>query len=287
MIPAQFDYVRANTIDEALSLLAQNEDAKILAGGHSLIPAMKLRLAMPSLLVDIGRIKDLAYIREQNGGIVIGAATTHYQIESSDLLKTICPLLPQCAGHIGDMQVRNKGTIGGSLAHADPAGDWPAAMIALNAEMIIASTSGDRSVKADDFFVELMTTALEAGEILREIRINKPTGRTGQSYVKMHHPASGFAIVGVAANLLMTSDGNCERASIGITGVAAKAYRPAGVESALNGATLKDETISGAAAHATDGIEVNGDLFASADYRKHLAEVYTRRAISAAMESAR
>jgi carbon-monoxide dehydrogenase medium subunit len=176
MIPAQFDYVRANTIDEALALLAQNEDAKILAGGHSLLPAMKLRLAMPSLLVDIGRIKDLAYIREENGGIVIGAATTHYQIESSDLLKTICPLLPQCAGHIGDVQVRNKGTIGGSVAHADPAGDWPAAMIALNAEMIIASKSGERSVKADDFFLDLMTTAIEAGEILREIRVSKAGG---------------------------------------------------------------------------------------------------------------
>lgn len=287
MIPAQFDYVRPNTIDEALSLLAQNEDAKILAGGHSLLPAMKLRLAMPSLLVDIGRIKDLAYIREENGRIVIGAATTHYQIESSQLLKTICPLLPQCAGHIGDMQVRNKGTIGGSVAHADPAGDWPAAMIALNAEMIIASKNGERSVKADDFFVDLMTTALEAGEILREIRIDRSTGRIGQSYVKMHHPASGFAVVGVAANLSFAGDGKCQAASIGITGVAAKAYRPGGVESGLSGATLNDETISSAATHATDGIEVNGDLFASADYRKHLAQVYVGRALSAALGDAK
>jgi len=157
----------------------------------------------------------------------------------------------------------------------------------LNAEMIIASTNGERSVKADDFFLDLMTTAIEAGEILREIRINKATGRTGQSYVKMHHPASGFAVVGVAANLSLTSDGNCQQASIGITGVAAKAYRPAGVENALTGATLNDETIASAAAHASEGIEANGDLFASADYRKHLAQVYTRRAISAAMESAR
>jgi aerobic carbon-monoxide dehydrogenase medium subunit len=285
MIPAQFDYVRANTIDEALALLAQNEDAKILAGGHSLLPAMKLRLAMPSLLVDIGRIKDLAYIREENGGIVIGAATTHYQIESSDLLKTICPLLPQCAGHIGDVQVRNKGTIGGSVAHADPAGDWPAAMIALNAEMIIASQSGERSVKANDFFLDLMTTAIEAGEILREIRVNKSTGRTGQAYVKMHHPASGFAVVGVAVDLSLTPEGNCQKSSIGITGVASKAFRPDGVERALSGATLNDETIASAASHAADGIEINGDLFASADYRKHLAQVYTRRAIAAAMES--
>src|SRR5258708_35163463 len=168
MIAAQLDYVRANTLDEALSLLAQNEDAKILAGGHSLIPAMKLRLAQPPLLIDIGRLKDLSYIREDDGQICIGAMTTHYQIESSDLLKSSCPLLPECAGHIGDVQVRNKGTIGGSVAHSDPAGDWPAAVIALNAELVVASKNGERSISADDFFVDLMTTALRPGEILRE-----------------------------------------------------------------------------------------------------------------------
>src|SRR6266536_1909631 len=145
MIPAQFDYKRANTLDEALTLLAQNEDAKILAGGHSLIPAMKLRLMQPPLLIDIGRIKDLSYLREENGQIRIGAATTHYQIESSELLKKICPLLPECASHIGDMQVRNKGTIGGSVAHSDPAGDWPAAVIALNAEVVVASRSEEHT----------------------------------------------------------------------------------------------------------------------------------------------
>src|SRR5882757_62163 len=165
MIAAQFDYKRANTLDEALSPLAQNEDAKILAGGHSLIPAMKLRLMQPPLLIDIGRIKDLAYIREEDGQIRIGAATTHYQIESSELLKKICPLLPECASHIGDVQVRNKGTIGGSLAHSDPAGDWPAAIIALNAEMITVGKGGDRTISVNDFFVDLMTTALEPGEI--------------------------------------------------------------------------------------------------------------------------
>src|SRR6185295_9269094 len=181
MISAQFDYVRAKTLDEALTLLAQNEDAKILAGGHSLIPAMKLRLAQPPLLVDIGRLSDLAYVREDGGQISIGAMTTHFQIESSDLLKQICPLLPDCAAHIGDVQVRNKGTIGGSLAHSDPAGDWPAAIIALDAEMIAISKNGERTIKADDFFVDLLTTALEPGEILREIRINKTDGRAAQA----------------------------------------------------------------------------------------------------------
>jgi len=286
MIAAQFDYVRANTLDEALALLAQNEDAKILAGGHSLIPAMKLRLAQPPLLIDLGRIKDLSYIREEDGQIRLGAMTTHYQIESSDLLKAICPLLPECAGHIGDVQVRNKGTIGGSLAHSDPAGDWPAAIIALNADMIATSQSGDRTIKADDFFVDLLTTALEPGEILREIRINKPQGRTGQAYAKMHHPASGFAVVGVAAGL--TFDGErCQSASIGITGVSSKAYRASAVESALTGATLDEQTIASAASHATDGVDLNGDLFASEDYRKHLAAVYTKRAIAAAADRAK
>jgi len=286
MISAEFDYVRAQTLDEALTLLAQNEDAKILAGGHSLIPAMKLRLATPPLLIDIGRIQDLSYIREEANQIRIGAMTSHYQIESSELLKQICPLLPECAGHIGDVQVRNKGTIGGSVVHSDPAGDWPAAVIALNAELVVASKSGERSIKADDFFVELMTTALEPGEILRELRINKSKGRTGQAYVKMHHPASGFAVVGVAANLTFDENGACQQASIGITGVSSKAYRASAVESALNGSVVDEQTTSNAAAHATDGIDINGDLFASVDYRRHLAAVYTKRAIAAARERA-
>src|SRR6185436_15108284 len=179
MIAPQFDYEAPTTIDEALSLLSANaDDAKILAGGHSLIPAMKLRLAQPALLVDLGRIKGLSYIREDGNSILIGAMTTHYEIESSSLLKSICPLLPECASHIGDVQVRNKGTIGGSVAHSDPAGDWPAAIIALNAEIVATSKNGDRTIKADDFFVDLLTTALEPGEILREIRVNKTNGST-------------------------------------------------------------------------------------------------------------
>src|SRR6266850_299422 len=286
MIATQFDYVRAQTLDEALTLLAQNEDAKILAGGHSLIPAMKLRLAMPPLLIDIGRIADLSYVREGGDQIRIGAMTSHYQIESSELLKQICPLLPECAGHIGDVQVRNKGTIGGSLAHSDPAGDWPAAVIALNAELVVTSKSGDRSISVDDFFVDLMTTALEPGEILRELRINKSNGRTGQAYVKMHHPASGFAVVGVAANLSLDGNGGCQKANIGITGVSSKAYRAAAAEAELNGSKLDEQTIASAASRATDGVDANGDLFASADYRRHLAEVYVRRAISTAIKRA-
>ena len=283
MIPAAFNYEAPTTLDEALTLLAANpDDAKILAGGHSLLPAMKLRLAQPALLVDIGRIKDLAYIREDGDQILIGAMTTHYQLESSALLKQICPLLPDCASHIGDVQVRNKGTIGGSVAHADPAGDWPAAVIALGAQMVAVGPNGERTIKADDFFVDMLTTALSADEILRELRVTKPSGRFGHAYQKVRHPASGFAVVGVAAALRLGQDGSCESASVGITGVASKAYRAGAVERALQGQTLNDETIAAAASHATDGVDANSDLYASEDYRRHLASVYTRRAIQAA-----
>ncbi len=283
MIPAQFDYLTPKTLDEAVSLLGQHPDeAKILAGGHSLIPAMKLRLAMPQTLIDIGRIKDLAYIREEGGQIRIGAMTTHYQMESSNRLREICPLLPECAAQIGDVQVRNKGTIGGSVAHSDPAGDWPAAVIALGAEIVAVSAGGERTIKATDFFVDMLTTALRPGEILREIRIAIPTGRFGQSYLKVAQPASGFAVVGVAVNLTRDSGGACESVGVGITGVASKVYRADAVEKAITGSGLDEQAIAGAAAHATDGVSVNGDLYASEAYRRHLAQVYTRRALEAA-----
>jgi carbon-monoxide dehydrogenase medium subunit len=283
MIPAQFDYVTPKTIDEAVALLAQHADeAKILAGGHSLIPAMKLRLAMPQMLIDIGRIKDLDYIREEGGQIRIGAMTTHYQMASSDRLREICPLLPECAEQIGDVQVRNKGTIGGSIAHSDPAGDWPAAIIALDAEIVAVSASGERTIKAGDFFVDMLTTALEPGEILREIRVSAPSGRFGQSYLKVPQPASGFAVVGVAVNLTRDAGGVCQSVGIGITGVASKVYRASAVEQAIKGSAMDEQSVAAAATHATDGVSANGDLYASEAYRRHLAQVYTRRAVEAA-----
>jgi aerobic carbon-monoxide dehydrogenase medium subunit len=288
MIPSQFDYVAPATLTEALALLAQHADeAKILAGGHSLIPAMKLRLAMPQVLIDIGRIKDLAYIREEGSQIQIGAMTTHYQIEASDRLREVCPLLPETAAQIGDVQVRNKGTIGGSLAHADPAADWPAAIIAAGAEIVATGASGDRVIKADDFFVDMLTTALQPGEILREIRIPAASGRFGQAYLKVPQPASGFAVVGIAVSLTRTAAGACESASIAVTGVASKAYRASAVENALTGSALDEQAISAAATHAADGVSINGDLYASDDYRRHLAQVYARRAIEAAAARAK
>ena len=282
MIPANFDYIAAKSLDEALSLLAKHkDDAKILAGGHSLLPAMKLRLMQPKVLIDLGRIRDLSYIKEEGGQIRIGAMTTHFQVEISDVLRRSCPLLSETASHLGDMQVRNKGTIGGSLAHSDPAADWPAAILALDAELVATSAKGDRVIKATDFFVEMLTTSLQAGEILREIRIPAAKGKPAQAYVKVRHPASGFAVVGVAVNLSL--DGSkCQSAAIGITGVAPKAYRASKVESALKGNALDAKTLSAAAAHAADGIDVNSDLYASAEYRKQLATVYTRRAIETA-----
>jgi carbon-monoxide dehydrogenase medium subunit len=283
MIPAPFDYQVPATLEEAVSLLASDPDgAKVLAGGHSLIPAMKLRLAQPQLLVDIARIKSLSYIREAGNQILIGATTTHYQLESSDLLKQICPLLPACAASIGDVQVRNKGTIGGSIAHSDPAGDWPAAVLALDADLVLVGPSGERTVKAANFFVDLLTTDLQPGEILREIRIAKPSGRFGQAYQKVPHPASGFAVVGIAVQLAFNDDGSCKAAQIGVTGVGAKAYRAAGVEAGLAGKNLDEQIINEATTHVCDGVDPNSDLYASGDYRCHLAQVHTRRAIQAA-----
>jgi carbon-monoxide dehydrogenase medium subunit len=284
MIPAPFDYQTPATLAEALALLNEHsDDAKILAGGHSLIPAMKLRLAQPQLLIDIGRIADLSYIREESNQIRIGAMTTHYAIESSARLKEICPLLPGCAAQIGDVQVRNKGTIGGSLAHSDPAGDWPAAIIALRADMVVTGTAGERVIAADDFFVDFLTTALAPTEILREIRIALPAPNTRQAYQKVRHPASGFAVVGVAVSLTLAGNGSCESASVGITGVASKAYRAIAVEQALVGKELSETNIGAAASHATDGVDANSDLYASEEYRRHLAAVHIRRAIQQAI----
>jgi carbon-monoxide dehydrogenase medium subunit len=282
MIPANFDYIAAKNLDEAISLLAKHkDDAKILAGGHSLLPAMKLRLMQPKVLIDLGRIKDLSYIKEEGGQLRIGAMTTHFQVETSDVVHRLCPLLTETATQLGDMQVRNKGTIGGSLAHSDPAADWPAAILALDAEIVATSAKGDRTIKATDFFVEMLTTALEPGEILREIRIPAGKGKAAQAYLKVRHPASGFAVVGVAVNLSVDG-GKCQSAAIGITGVSPKAYRASKVESALKGASLDAKTLAAAAAHATHGIDVNSDLYASAEYRTQLATVYTRRALEIA-----
>ena len=277
MIPATFDYFQPHTLDEALSLLTNHEDAKVLAGGHSLIPAMKLRLAQPKTVIDISRVANLSYVREQDGQIVIGALATHYDIESSALLRDKCPLLSEVAPQIGDVQVRNKGTIGGSLVHADPASDWPAAILALDAELTIAGANGRRTVRAADFFVEMMQTAVQSNEILCEIRV--PATAKSVAYVKTAQKASGFAIAGIAAVV----DKARRTAAIGISGVAAKPYRAAAVERALGGNALKVENVATAAAKAAQGVDPLGDIHASAEFRAHLAQVNTRRALELAL----
>jgi carbon-monoxide dehydrogenase medium subunit len=282
MYPATFSYHRPASLDEAVGLLAQHrDDAKLLAGGHSLIPLMKLRLAQPKHVVDIRRISGLAGIREEGDVVVIGALTTHYTIESSASLKARCPVLAEAAALIGDPQVRNLGTLGGSLAHADPAADWPAVILALGAELKAVGPKGARTIKADDFFKDLLTTALAADEILTEVRIPVPAAGTGAVYVKHPHPASRFAVVGVAA-VLTASGGTCQRASVGITGVGSKATRAKGVEAALTGKPLDGATIGAAAEKAAEGIAITADLQGSEEYKAHLTRVYARRALEAA-----
>ena len=277
MIAAAFDYARPATLDEALGLLAKHgEDAKVLAGGHSLIPAMKLRLSQPRVVVDIGRIRDLHSISERDGKIAIGALTTHYELESTDFLKRSCPLLPEVAGKIGDIQVRNKGTIGGSCVHADPAGDWPAAMLALDAEFEIGSPRGNRTVVAKDFFVDMLTSAVQPDEILKFIRV--PVTAKTTAYVKFAQKASGFAIAGIATVL----DKARKDVAIAVTGVAAKVYRAADAESSLRGSELSATTIAAAAQKAADGVDPLSDIHASAEFRAHLARVMTKRALELA-----
>jgi len=280
MYPASFEYYRPATLDETIALLVQHGDqAKLLAGGHSLIPAMKLRLAVPRFIVDIGRVADLSYIRERGNGFAIGAMTTHYAVESSQMLRERCPLLPETAAHIGDVQVRNRGTIGGSLAHADPAGDWPAAILALDAELELAGPKGRRTVRAEAFFVDLLQTALASDEVLCEIRV--PASSRSVAYEKTEQKASGFALAGVAVVV-----GNLGDVRVGITGVGPKAYRANAVESAIRGQAVPTaEVIARAARHAANGVDALGDIHATPEFRVHLAEVNTQRALTRAFKS--
>ncbi len=287
MIPAAFEYFAPQSVAEAIGLLEKHgDDAKLLAGGHSLLPIMKLRLAQPKVLVDIGRIHGLDGIKADGQKIAIGALVTHDAIEHSALLKERCPLLPEAAAVIGDMQVRNRGTIGGSMAHADPAADYPAAVLALDAEIVATGARGARTIPAGQFFVEMLTTALRANEIVTEVRVPVLARGTGAAYMKHPHPASGYAVVGIAA-VVTVSGGKCERAAIGITGVAGKAYRATAVEKALAGGPLDEATVARAAAHAADGVDAQGDLYASGQFRAHLATVYTKRAVLLAASRAK
>jgi carbon-monoxide dehydrogenase medium subunit len=284
MIPAAFDYAAPTSVEEAISLLQQHEDeAKLLAGGHSLLPLMKLRLAIPGMLVDLGRIPGLTYIRDEGDHIAIGAMTTHYQVQSSEVLQRRVPLLAQAAGMVGDMQVRNRGTIGGSIAHADPASDLPTVVTALGGEIVARGPGGERVIAAQDFFEDIWTSVLEPAEVVTEIRVPAGDG-PGQRYEKFRQRSADWAIVGVAVNL-SRQNGSITDASVVLTNVGPTPMRASAVEQALHGAPVTSETIAAAADLADRGLEPSSELKASAEYKRHLARVLTRRALEAVLLS--
>jgi carbon-monoxide dehydrogenase medium subunit len=282
MIPAAFDYARPSTVDEALQAIAAGgEDVKVLAGGQSLIPVMRLRLAAPSTVVDLGRVTELRGVRDDGDAIVIGAMTTHSDVLSDPLIKEHAPLIAEATETVADRQVRHRGTFGGALAHADPAGDLPAVALALDAEFVIAGPNGRRTVPARDFFVDYLTTVLEDGELLLEVRIPKLQGEWGMHYEKFNRVAQAWSIVAVAA-AVRRENGHIAEARIGLTNMGPTPLRATAAEQALAGAAASAEAVAEAASHAAEGTEPSSDLNAQADYRQHLAQVLTRRAVSAA-----
>jgi carbon-monoxide dehydrogenase medium subunit len=281
MYPGDFEYAAPTSLEEALALLSRNPEAKVLAGGHSLLPAMRIRLMDPPMLVDIGKIRELRGIRA-NGNVSIGALTTYRDIETSADLAARMPMLVECASNVGDPQVRNVGTIGGSVAHADPAADMPAVVLALGAEMKVRGPNGERIIPVDDFFVDMLQSAVEPGEILTEISIPAMPARMGSAYEKFKHPASGYAIVGVAVMVHLDDAGSVSDCRIAVTGAGPKAQRARAAEDALKGGG----DIDAAAARASEGLDYIGDISASEEYRAHLARVLTKRALNRAMEQA-
>jgi len=288
MLPASFGYVAARSVEEALQLLTKHgDDAKLLAGGHSLIPAMKLRLASPRYLIDLGSVPGLRGVHINGESLVIGALTVYADIAASDLVRKQLPGLADAASMIGDVQVRNRGTVGGSVAHADPAADLPVILTALNASFVLQSASGNRTVGAQDFFIDFYTTTIAANEVLTEIRVPLPPSGAGTAYAKLPHPASGYVVVSAGVLIHRQPSGQCESARIAIGGMGGNPIRATAMEAALQGEPLTPEVIARAAAKAADGTDPDDDSYASADYKRQVATVYARRAIEAAVERAR
>lgn len=286
MYPASFEYHRAGSVQEALSLLEQfGEDAKLLAGGHSLIPVMKLRFAAPSHLIDISRVPGLSGASELGGSVHIGATTRHADVVADATIRSKAPLLSETAAHIGDPLIRNMGTIGGSAAHADPAADIPAALLALGATMVVTGKSGERSLSADDFFTDVFSSAMQPNEVLTRIEVPASGNGTGGAYEKNPDPASGYALVGIAANVSV-SGGTIIAARVGMTGLGPKAMRLTSVEQALVGQPASTATGEAAASHAADGLVFVDDSKGSAEYKANLARVYARRAVTRAIAKA-
>jgi carbon-monoxide dehydrogenase medium subunit len=280
VIPSTFEYARAGSVEEALRMLKEaGGEAKLLAGGHSLLPMMKMRLTSPGKLIDISRIRELRGVRREGDRLVVGALTTHRQVAGDPLVREHLPALAEAASQIGDLQVRNRGTVGGNLAHADPASDLPAVAVALEAELEVQGPDGKQTFGADGFFLGPLITALPEDGLLTSVSFAIPPKGAKSTYVKFPHPASGYAVVGVAAALGTGTDGTVNYVRIGITGASDTAYRAEAAEQALLGKKPTEETIREAAARAADGREMNGDLFASSGYRRHLVQVYTARAL--------
>ena len=287
MFPASFGYVAARSVDEALDLLAKHGDeAKLLAGGHSLIPAMKLRLASPRTLIDLGTISGLRGIRIDNNDLIVGALTVHSDIAASDLVRKNLPGLAEAASVIGDLQVRNRGTIGGSVAHADPGADFPVILTALNAGFVVQSQNGTRRIPVDDFFTDFFTTAMTPNEILTEIHIPIPPAGSGTAYAKLPHPASGYVVVSAGALITRQASGTCVTARLAIGGLGSGPLRAIATETDLQGKPLTPQLIAGAVAKATDESDPVDDGYASVEYKKHVATVYTRKSIEAAVQRA-
>ena len=280
MIPAEFDYVRAGSVDEAVSALRESgDDAKVMAGGQSLIPLLRLRLAYPSVVVDVGRVSEMRGVREDGDHLVIGAMTTHYEVLHDPLIRQHAGLIAAATETVADPAVRHRGTFGGSLAHADPAGDLPAVALALGAEFVVAGSGGRRTVAAADFFVDYLQTAIAADEVLVEVRVPKLGAGWGYRYEKFHRVAQSWAIVGVAT-AVRRDNGSIAEARVALTNMGATPVRAAGVEEALAGASL--DGIAAASERAAEGTTPPSDLNGKADYREHLARVLTRRAVTAA-----
>lgn len=287
MFPASFGYVAARSVEEALDLMAKHgEDGKLLAGGHSLIPAMKLRLQSPRTLIDLGTVAGLRGIRLDNNELVIGALTVHSDVAASDLVRKHLPGLAEAASLIGDMQVRNRGTIGGSVAHADPGADFPVILTALNAAFVVQSTAGTRTISVDDFITDFFTTAMSANEILTEIHVPLPGAASGSAYTKLPHPASGYVVVSAGASITRQASGTCTASRIAIGGLGSGPLRAIATEMELQGKPLTPQLITSAAAKAADESDPVDDPYASADYKKYVATVYARKAIETAVERA-
>jgi aerobic carbon-monoxide dehydrogenase medium subunit len=287
MFPASFGYVAAHSVEEALQLLTKHgEDAKLLAGGHSLIPAMKLRLASPRTLIDLGTVEGLRGVRTDGNTLTIGALTVHTDVASAELVRKHLPGLADAASVIGDVQVRNRGTIGGSIAHADPGADFPVILTALNASFVLQSTSGSRTVAADDFFIDFYTTAIAANEVLTEIRVPLPPAGSGTAYAKLPHPASGYVVVSAGALITRQPSGSCALARVGLGGLGSGPIRAVATETELQGKALTPEVIAAAATKAAEDTDPEGDTYASAEYKRHVVTVYARRAIEAAVKRA-